>query len=428
MVLSGISILLLFVEPVGALIVSIVLGGAAWTYHQITRVRISKWGTERQIHTGLRIQHVQQGLGGAKDVKLLGREKDFVDQFQIHNLKNARVSKLQLILQSYPRLMFEFLAVTGLAILVVSMIMQGYEMASIIPILGLFAAAAFRLLPSVNRVLSSIQTVRYSQAAVDVLYKETELAIPKSISQHDGKPEVFKDLLTLTNIKYQYIDAALPALDGVSLKINKGEYVGFIGTSGSGKSTLVDVILGLLSPDSGDVKVDGKNIQLALRQWQDQIGYVPQAIYLTDDSLRRNVAFGLSNEQIDDVSVQRAIKAAQLEEFVSSLPKGIETVVGERGVRLSGGQRQRIGIARALYHDPAVLVLDEATSALDGATEISVMETVTALHDSKTIIVIAHRLSTVEGCDRLFQLEHGKIVKEGCPAEILANINKGNIG
>ena len=188
--------------------------------------------------------------------------------------------------------------------------------------------------------------------------------------------------------------------------------VGFIGTSGAGKSTLVDILLGLLTPDTGEVRVDGKDIQANLRNWQDQIGYVPQSIFLTDDTLRRNVAFGLADEQIDDAAVQRAIRAAQLEEFVAGLPDGLETLVGERGIRLSGGQRQRIGIARALYHDPAVLVLDEATSALDTDTELGVMQAVTALQGNKTILIVAHRLSTVEHCDRLYRLEQGMVVAE----------------
>jgi ABC-type multidrug transport system fused ATPase/permease subunit len=191
--------------------------------------------------------------------------------------------------------------------------------------------------------------------------------------------------------------------------------VGFVGPSGSGKSTLVDVVLGLLTPDAGQVQVDGIDIRKNLRAWQDQIGYVPQSIYLTDDTLRRNVAFGLPDGEIDEAAVWRAIRAAQLEEFVAGLPTGLDTLVGERGIRLSGGQRQRIGIARALYHDPAVLVLDEATSALDTATERGVMQAVNALQGSKTILIVAHRLSTVAQCHRLFRLELGRIAGESAP-------------
>jgi ATP-binding cassette, subfamily B, bacterial PglK len=419
MVLIGIATLLLLVEPLGALIVVVVLGTAAWGFHRITRKRISHWGVERQFHDGLRIQHLQQGLGGAKDVKLLGRESDFLAQFYIHNMKSAHVTKLQSNLQNYPRLMFELLAVSGLAILVISMLSQGRDMTVIIPMLGLFAAAAFRLMPSVNRILSSIQSLRYYLPVVNTLYEEIMLASPEPVSKQRNGSEVFRKNLCISNLIYQYPGAIVPALNNISLSIGKGETVGLIGESGSGKSTIIDIILGLLVPEAGFVEVDDQDIQLDIRQWQDQIGYVPQSIYLTDDTFRRNIAFGLPDDQIDNVAVKYAIQAAQLDDFVSSLPDGMETLVGERGIRISGGQRQRIGIARALYHDPDVLVLDEATSALDIETEVDVMKAVMALHGQKTIIIVAHRLSTVEHCDRLFRLGQGKIVETGTPAEIL---------
>jgi len=423
LVLVGITMLLVLVEPLGAFIVAIILGGAAWGFHRITRKKVSTWGVERQLHEGLRIQHIQQGLGGAKDVKLLGRESDFLAQFNIHNKQSARVTKNNTVLQNYPRLMFELLAVIGLAILVISMLKQGSDMTNIVPTLGLFAAAAFRLMPSVSRVLSSIQTLRYNLPVVNTLYDEIKLTPQESANEKPSTPKIFKNKISLTNLKYQYSGAASPALDSISMNINKGESIGFIGSSGSGKSTLVDVILGLITPSSGHVEVDGDDIQLNLRQWQDQIGYVPQTIYLTDDTLRRNIAFGLPDVQIDDDAVKNAIQGAQLDEFISSLPDGMETIVGERGVRLSGGQRQRIGIARALYHDPDVLVLDEATSALDTATEVGVMQAITALHGIKTIIIVAHRLSTVEHCDHLYRLEHGRVVEEGTPTDMINNKN-----
>jgi ABC-type multidrug transport system fused ATPase/permease subunit len=211
----------------------------------------------------------------------------------------------------------------------------------------------------------------------------------------------------------------MPSLSSLSIVIQQGESVGLIGSSGSGKSTLVDIILGLLPPSNGQVKVNGQDIQGNLRAWQDQIGYVAQSIYLTDDTLRHNVAFGLPDEEIDEAAVHRAIKQAQLEEFIASQPDGLETIVGERGIKLSGGQRQRIGIARALYHDPSVLVLDEATSALDSETEKGVMQAITALKGSKTIIMVAHRLSTIEHCDRLYRLEQGRVVAEGSAHAVL---------
>ncbi|MFZ9369911.1 MAG: ABC transporter ATP-binding protein, partial [Ilumatobacteraceae bacterium] len=230
--------------------------------------------------------------------------------------------------------------------------------------------------------------------------------------------------LELKDVSFKYPTAATPSLQNVSLVVNRGEAVGFVGPSGAGKSTLVDVILGLFAPTSGVVSVDGSDVHQNLRNWQNQIGYVPQAIYLTDDTLRRNVAFGLNDENIDDDLVREAIRLAQLHEFVTTLPDGLETVVGERGVRLSGGQRQRIGIARALYHKPSVLVLDEATSSLDTPTEHGVMQAVQALQGSKTVIIVAHRLSTVEYCDRLYRIEDSRITEEGTFAEVVQRAAK----
>ena len=272
----------------------------------------------------------------------------------------------------------------------------------------------------VNRVLGAVQALRYGLPVINTLHEELQLDAPEPAAKTPTAPPP-SSLKFALPYHYTYPSAPTLALNQLALSIRKGESVGFIGPSGSGKSTLVDVILGLLAPDAGQVAVDGQDIQTNLRGWQDQIGYVPQSIYLTDDTLRRNVAFGLPDEQIDDVAVQRAIRAAQLEEFVTSLPDGSETIVGERGIRLSGGQRQRIGIARALYHDPAVLVLDEATSALDTATERGVMQAVRALHGTKTIVIVAHRLSTVEHCDRLYQLQEGRVADEGAPDRVLSS-------
>lgn len=421
LVLFGIVGLLLIVEPLGALIVMSVLGSAAWGFHRLTSRRIARWGEARLHHEGLRIQHLQQGLGGAKDVKLLGRESEFLEQYRVHNVQSARVGQLQTTLQQLPRLWLELLAVGGLAVLVISMLTQGRELEAVLPTLGLFAAAAFRLIPSVNRVLGAVQSLRYGLPLIDILHAELNLAIPESVrTRYPATP--FHAALELRQITYTYPGATGPALKDVSLAIQRGESVGFIGASGAGKSTLVDILLGLLTPSTGEVRVDGRDIRASLRNWQEQIGYVPQSVFLTDDSLRRNVAFGLPDEQIDDAAVQRAIHAAQLDEFVASQPDALETFVGERGVRLSGGQRQRIGIARALYHDPAVLVLDEATSALDTVTESGVMQAITALRGSKTILIVAHRLSTVEHCDRLYRLEQGRVVAQGALADVLSTL------
>lgn len=420
LVLLGISALLLAIEPLGALLVVSTLGLAGWGFNRLTRGHILRWGEARQHHEGLRIQHLQQGLGGAKDVKLLGREGDFLAQYQRHSIGSARVGQRQAALQALPRLWLELLAVTGLAALVLVIIVQGKPMEALLPTLGLFAAAAFRLMPSVNRILGAVQSVRFSLPVIDTLHSELCL-LDNASPPLRGQPLPFKKELVLDQVRFNYPSAETQALRGVSLTIPRGVSAGFIGGSGAGKSTLVDIILGLLTPVSGSIKIDGVNIQTNLRGWQDQIGYVPQSIYLTDDTLRRNVAFGLPNDQIDETAVWRAIRSAQLEQFVNDLPLGLDTVVGERGIRLSGGQRQRIGIARALYHDPLVLVLDEATSSLDTTTERGVMEAVRALQGEKTLLIVAHRLSTVEHCDRLFRLEQGEVVEEGDTAVVLGS-------
>ena len=409
--LLGIGTLLLLVEPLGALIVGLMFGCAAWGFHHSTHTHITRWGQMRLHHDGLRIQAVLQGLGGVKDVKLLGREGDFLAQHSAHSTQSARAEQFRATLQQLPRLWLELVAVAGMALLVLSMLAQGRDIASIVPTLGLFAVAAFRLMPSVNRVLGAVQNLRFNLAPINTMHEELKLTEPEP-TVHNIDGTAFQHNICLIDINYTYPNSAAPVLNSLSITIQKGESVGFIGPSGSGKSTLVDVILGLLPPSAGQVVVDGQDIQQNLRHWQNQIGYVPQSIYLTDDTLRRNVAFGVPNEQIDDAAIQRAIQAAQLDWFVTSLPNGLETLVGERGIRLSGGQRQRVGIARALYHDPSVLVLDEATSSLDTATESDVMQAVTTLQGTKTIIIVAHRLSTVKQCDRLYRVEQGRVTVE----------------
>ena len=274
LVLLGISALLLTVEPAGTLIAVLVLGGAALAFHHGMRNRIVRWGEARQLHDGLRLQHLQQGLGGAKDVKLLGRESNFLDQYRVHSAKSARVGQFQATLLMMPRLWLELLAVAGLATLVITMLAQGRPMATIVPTLGLFAAAAFRLMPSVNRILAAAQVLRYYLPVVNTLHEELKLATPEPAARRPRGPAAagFQADIRLAGVAYAYPAAATRALNGIALRIRKGESVGFVGPSGSGKSTLVDVVLGLLTPESGQVLVDGEDVQKNLRAWQDQIG------------------------------------------------------------------------------------------------------------------------------------------------------------
>lgn len=419
LVMIGILILLIYVEPLGALLALGTLGGAVLGFGYLTRGYLQRWGVARQLHEGLRIQHLQQGLGGAKDVILLGRGGNFLLQYEEHNQGTARVGKRQMVLQALPRLWLEFLAIVGLSTIVFVSLAQGKPMALLLPTVGLFAAAAFRITPSINRLLIAVQNVRYSLPAIENLCAELKLGgeLPNAEPKRDSM--AFRNELKLSAVTFSYPEASKPSLQDVVVSISCGSSVGIIGGSGAGKSTLVDLLLGLLEPGSGKVTVDGIDIRCSLRAWQDQIGYVPQSVFLTDDTLRRNVAFGLSEGQIDDEAVWRALSAAQMEEFVRSLPDGLETTVGERGINISGGQRQRIGIARALYHDPAVLVLDEATSSLDVHTEAKIMDAVQSLHGEKTIVIVAHRLSTVEHCDQIYRLESGKVVEVGSASAVL---------
>ncbi len=409
--------LLIIVEPVGTIITLVAFGVGAWLFQLLTRRRIERWGDQRNLHDGMILQHLQQGLGGAKDVKILGRESEFLDQHEKHLKESLRINRVYSVLQTMPRMYMEILTIAGLAALVISMVLQEQSFTEIIPTLGLFAAAAFRVMPSINRLLGALQTLIYSRSIIASVYADFKLDAPDETELVTGIP--FSERLELRSVTFQYPTASAPSLQQVSLVVRRGEAVGFVGPSGAGKSTLVDVILGLFAPTAGSVLVDGQDIQQNLRNWQNQIGYVPQSIYLTDDTLRRNVAFGLGDENIDESSVRNAIRLAQLEAFVSSLPENLDTVVGERGVRLSGGQRQRIGIARALYHNPSILVLDEATSSLDTPTEHGVMQAVQALQGSKTVIIVAHRLSTVEYCDRLYRIQSSRLIEEGTFDEVV---------
>jgi ATP-binding cassette, subfamily B, bacterial PglK len=418
LVVIGIALLLLVVAPAGALVVMMILGSAAWAFHRMTDKRMRRWGAARQVHEGLRIQHLQQGLGAAKDVKLLGRERQFLLAYEEHNLGAARVGARQQTLQQFPRFGLELLAVCALAALVVVLIGQHKPIAALVPILGLFAAAAFRVLPSANRIMMAVQQTRYALPAISVLHDELTTLEARTESE-SAKPAKFDESIVLEDVSYRYPGSDRDAVQNVRLTVAKGTSIGLIGGSGEGKSTLIDIVLGLLTPSRGTVRVDGLDIQGNLRGWQSRIGYVPQAIFLTDDTLRRNVAFGIADDLIDEVRVWSALGAAQLELFVRALPGGLDTTVGERGVRLSGGQLQRIGIARALYHDPSVLVLDEATSSLDTTTERDLIDAVSALRGEKTIIIVTHRMSTVEHCDWLFRLEAGRIVSAGDPQALL---------
>ena len=417
LVLIGVIVLLIIYEPIGTIITLIPLLIFVLTYYYLIKKKIYKWGLERQFHSGKQIQHIQQSIGSIKELKLLGLEDEFEKKYSFHNKLLLYYSKLNSLVSQLPRLWLEFLAVVGLTIIVCVSILSTNSFENIVPIVALFAAAAFRLMPSVGRIMVSIQQVNYTLPSLNITKKEFELKIFNKIKNKSS--EEFKSEISLKNIDFSYKDNKKKTLDNISITIKKGECVGFIGPSGSGKSTLIDIILGLLKINKGEIKIDGRPLDENLSNWQKQIGYVPQFIYLTDDTLRNNIAFGINDKKIRKESLELAIKEAQLDKLVTSLPENYNTIFGERGIRLSGGERQRVGIARALYHKPNILVLDEASSALDINTEKELMKSINYLKEKKTTIIISHRFSTVKDCDRLYLIDNGKIVDQGPPSRFI---------
>lgn len=406
----GIGLLLFWMEPVGACVTGMTLVLATWAMQSVLRHRVTRWGEKRQRSEGRRVQALQQGLGGAKEVKIYGREFDFLEHYRDADQQATHAIQMQFFSGNIPRLWYELLAVAGVAVLGIVLILQGASSTTLVSRLGLFAVAAFRLMPSLYRLAASAQIIRFLEPCVQMLSQE--LALPSvTAEKNPGTRLSFKNALYLREVWYCYPTANQSTISRVSVAINRGSAIGIIGESGAGKSTLIDLILGLLQPDSGCISVDDRDIKTDLRAWQNSVGYVPQSIYLTDDTIMANVAFGVPVPSVDHEAVLRSLAAAQLLEFVSGLPDGVNTVVGERGVRLSGGQRQRIGIARALYWDPPVLVLDEATSSLDTATESGVMDAVNRLQGEKTLIIVAHRMSTVSRCDAVFRLSNGSLTQ-----------------
>lgn len=426
MAMLGITLILILHEPLGTFLIFLVLGLSTFMLQRITKKKLLSWGEQRQFHDGLMKQKLTHGLLGIKYIKLRGLEKFFLDEFNYHNFKKVDVVSKQYALTFFPRLYLEFIAVVGLVGFIVFEIYLNVHLNTLLPTIAIFIAGAFRMIPSANRIIGSMQYIRYSKPVIDIIYNEmvfTESQLQNKIITNElvvaDNCEKFEHTLSLKNIDFIYSGTTNKVLIDINLTLHKGETVGFMGTSGSGKSTLIDIILGLLTPTGGAIELDGKPIIHHMQPWQKLVGYVPQTIFLTDDTIRNNIAFGVSKENIDDDAVLEALKSAQLESFIKTLPEGLDTFVGEQGVRLSGGQRQRIGLARALYHDPEVMLLDEATSALDSQTEQFVMETVMELRNKKTIVLVAHRLSTLQNCDRIYRIEKGRIIKEGTPDDVL---------
>lgn len=373
------------------------------------------------------MEAILAGFGGIKEIKLFGRDREVVDTHRDGLYRTSRTNYLFSLLQSIPRSVFEITAVGGVAVVVIISTFNDASSEDSLVIVALFGVVAFRMLPSVNRIISSIQQLSIGRAAIEGAVEGFSLPIPPSIARKPHSTEPFRSLHVL-GLQYRYPNVEALVVDVKSLRVVSGESIGIVGASGSGKSTLVDLLIGILTPSAGTISMNGQNIVENPRDWQDRIGYVPQHVYLMDTTIRRNVAFGLPEKSIDNQQVEESLRNANLWHLVQSLPNGWDTVVGERGVRLSGGQRQRLGIARALYGRPEAIVLDEATSALDAETEREIVESFRDIARDRTLIVVAHRTSTLAYCSRLIRLEGGRIVQEGTFDEVVGSLSPTDRG
>ena len=425
---AGIFILLLLIEPLITLLTFIILGGGGALILKFQKNRMNKHGEIASFERSRLIQSVNEGLGGIKDVLLMNRQHHLLRQFRMFasNIKKAETFKT--VSDQAVKPVMEFMAVGGMMLIALTMVFQGRPIATIIPVLTLFGVAAVRLMPAISQIISRTTLLRFYAYSLKPVHKD--ITQQRSVEENEKIQTGLDDQLRFTKeiklaeITYQYPNSREIVLSGIHLTIKKGEAIGFVGPSGAGKSTIVDVILGLLEPQKGNILVDGTDIATQMRSWQNNLGYIPQFIFLSDDTVRNNIAFGIAEDEISNEKIRSAIEAAQLKEFIETLPEGLDTVIGERGVRLSGGQRQRIGIARALYNNPGVLIMDEATSALDNETEKQVIDAIEQLKGERTIIMIAHRLTTVMNCDRLYLLEDGKIIGHGTYNELIGSSEK----
>lgn len=402
---------LLLIDPVVAFLTFGVVGGGYIMMGYVSRKMLKRNGHIVADNQPLAIKQLQEGIGGIRDVILDHTQKIFLKNYLEHVLKAERAQKSNSIISQLPKYILELMGIVLIAGLAYYLQVKGE---AALPILGALALGSQRLLPSLQQAYFSWSTIVGAQAVIAEVVGYLDVESTQAKETENTMPISFRELIELEHVSFKYMGTSTDVLDKISLSIPKGSRVGFIGETGSGKSTLLDVIMGLLTPSRGKVLIDGVEINESNRKsWQKHIAHVPQSIYLSDTSILENIAFGVPREQIDTDRVITVAKQAHLHYFIEELPKGYHTFVGERGVQLSGGQRQRIGIARALYKQAEVIVFDEATSALDDATERNVMEAIHSLEDNLTIIMIAHRLSTLKDCDVIYRLSHGKIIESG---------------
>lgn len=415
-VIFSIICFLMWQDPLITVMVFLFFLLTSWSYQRLSKRRLLAWGLKRQNLAFKLQQDLQESFVGIKDIMLFGKKKWFTQIFSQEISDYTETSAKVNTVNVFPRFFLELLVVLMLTFLVSFMVYLNKSNSEILSILMLFSAAAFRTIPSFSKILSSLQTIRYSRPVVNTIYDELKNINDNSLGNSMGlsntrlEPFIFKTAIKITDLCFTHVGSDNETLKDINLSIIKGQSVGIIGESGAGKTTLVDLLLGLHLPSKGLIEVDSVNICDIIENWRRVIGYVPQFIFLIDDTIRRNIAFGLQDSEIDDKRVAQIIKEVNLVKLIESLPQGYDTIVGEQGVRLSGGQRQRLGIARALYRNPDILIFDEATSALDIDTEKVIMEEIQKYKNVKTLIFITHRLSSLVNCDLVYRIESGKIL------------------
>jgi ATP-binding cassette subfamily C protein len=413
---------LIVVEPLITGFGILFFGGFSYIFLRMTRDKLSYYGSESLHHRNTMTKAVLEGLHGFKDARVLSRENYFLNTFHGHSQKHKTYDIYRNLLNAMPRRIIEMIALSGILFIAVVMVLQERETTNIVPMIALFGAAVMKVRPSMNLVIENINQIRYNVHSVDAVYEDLKL-----LESYENRSETEEGVdklalhseIELQDVWFSYPNSDEPAVKNINLTIPTNHAVAFVGPSGAGKTTMVDVILGLLEPQEGAIRVDGVDLFSNRNRWQKNIGYIPQFIYLLDDTIRRNICFGVPDDEVDEEMLETAIETAQLRELVESLSDGVETKVGERGVRLSGGQRQRIGIARALYRNPQVLVMDEATSALDNITERVLIDAIERLRGDKTLIMIAHRLTTVQHCDTIYMMKDAEVIAEGSYSELL---------
>lgn len=408
---------ILVVDPFMTLFVAVMMGGVMVIIAKVVKPILRREGLSSQKNSALTNKWLLQAINGMKEIKATQKEHFFVQSYEKAGKKSIRAEKWNSVLSNVPRLLIEMVTVCSMLALIAILIFRGKEIELLLPSLGAFAMAAVKLLPSANRIVTALNAIAYQEPALDKMLENLEILENRDgnmvISEKKEESRlVLEETIALNQITYSYPNSSKPVLAKADMVIPIGKSVGIVGTSGAGKTTAVDILLGLLVPQAGHILTDGVDVMTNYHSWLSHIGYIPQTIFMLDDSIRANVAFGLAENEMDDDAVWHALEEAQLADFVRSLPEKLDTQIGERGVRLSGGQRQRIGIARALYPNPELLIFDEATSALDNETEAAIMEAINGLHGKKTLVIIAHRLQTIEGCDMVYRVANGRIERE----------------